>query len=56
MMTIEAMQDAIIRTFGFEHTITVEFCKLCEIYSDNPEGLNNLYKALINLSKYTTEA
>lgn len=55
MMTIEAMQDSIIHTFGFEHSITVEFSKLCEMYSDNPEGLNNLYKALINLSRYTTE-
>lgn len=54
-MTIEAMQDSLIHIFGFEHSITIEFCKLCEIYNDNPEGLNNLYKALINLSKYTIE-
>ena len=31
----KSLIDRMIRIYGFEHPIVIEFCKLCESYADN---------------------
>lgn len=43
----EEMIDNVIRKWGFEHPITIEFCRLCEKAMKN-ESLNALTEGFYN--------
>lgn len=44
----EALINRMIRIYGFEHHIVIDFCKLCETYADsewNDQCLTTLVEA-----------
>lgn len=44
----ERLIDRMIRIYGFEHQIVIDFCKLCESYADsewNDQCLTTLVEA-----------
>jgi len=46
-MTREKMMNEVIRKFGFEASITIEFCEMCENANTKDEILARLFKILI---------
>ena len=49
-MTREQMQTEIIRLYGFEHTVTIQFFELCEKLSDS-EFNNKVLQTLVEAHK-----
>jgi len=46
-MTREKMMDEVIHKFGFEASITIEFCEICENVNTKDEILAKLFKILM---------
>lgn len=53
-MTREEMMDNVIRKFGFEAEITIQFCTLCEIIDENAT-VDVAYNYVMNEYKFPKE-
>lgn len=45
-MTRNEMMDAMIRLYGFEHPVVIQFCRLCEEWPE-AEGNNKALEILV---------